>query len=60
MVYVYIASFVGFFASVISMAEIASMYVPKKSRIYLICHMLEQDDLMNYQCANFRWSVSLG
>lgn len=28
MIYVYIASFVGFFASVISMAEIASMYVP--------------------------------
>lgn len=27
MIYVYIASFVGFFASVISMAEIASMYV---------------------------------
>lgn len=27
MVYVYLASFVGFFASVISMAEIASMYV---------------------------------
>lgn len=27
MVYVYIASFVGFFAAVVSMAEIASMYV---------------------------------
>lgn len=27
MVYVYLASFVGFFASVISMAEISSMYV---------------------------------
>jgi hypothetical protein len=27
MIYVYLASFVGFFASVISMAEISSMYV---------------------------------
>lgn len=27
MIYVYIASFVGFFAAVISMAEISSMYV---------------------------------
>lgn len=29
MVYVYLASFVGFFASVISMAEISSMYVSR-------------------------------
>lgn len=27
MLYVYLGSFVGFFASVVSMAEIASMYV---------------------------------
>ena len=62
MVYVYIASFVGFFASVISMAEIASMYVPT-TRIYLIwheCHALEEEFLINYQCADFRWSISLG
>lgn len=28
MLYVYLTSFIGFFAAVISMAEIASMYVP--------------------------------
>lgn len=33
MIYVYIASFVGFFASVISMAEISSVYALSALRV---------------------------
>lgn len=35
MIYVYLASFVGFFASVISMAEISSMYVSSIAAVRL-------------------------
>lgn len=59
MVYVYIASFVGFFASVISMAEIASMYVSQEN-CYSTRHAPELISLTIRQFADFWWTISLG
>jgi hypothetical protein len=60
MVYVYIASFVGFFASVISMAEIASMYVSQGNCHHSTGHTPEPTILTIHQFADFRWTIPLG
>lgn len=59
MVYVYIASFVGFFASVISMAEIASMYVSHKNYPSMR-YAPGLISLTIHQFAHFWWTVPLG